>query len=231
MKWPVKSIIIAAFYVWGILHGVSQARQEVTKDRLELLSGVKRSKDDKNFWDQKFSGNSYIFGKSPAKFLADNYFYIPAESTVLDVGMGEGRNAVFLARKGHKVTGVDISSVAIKKARALAMEFGVRINTVASSMDTYAPKEKFDAIICFYYVDRKLIPKMINWLKPGGILMFESHTEMQKTVKGHEHYNSEYLLKQGELLDLFKSLRIIKFEEPLQAQEYTSSIIVSKKKE
>ncbi len=225
-----KFFIFILAFALGVLHGTSEARQEVSSNRLELLSGVKRNKDEKVLWDQKFSNTNYVFGKTPAKFIADNHHYLPENGSILDVGMGEGRNAVFLARKGHKVTGVDISSVAVKKARALADEFGVRINGVISSMDAYVPNETFDAIICFYYVDRKLIPKLISWLRPGGILVFESHTDLQRGVKGYEHYNIDYLLRPGELLGLFKGLQILKFEEPAHAQEFTSSIIVMKPK-
>lgn len=212
----------------GVVYGTTDARQGVGPNRLELLSGVKRTKDEKSFWDEKFSKNNYVFGKIPAKFLAQNYQYIPPQSTVLDIGMGEGRNAVFLAQKGYVVTGIDISSVAIKKARALASEFGVRINSIATSVEKFVPEKSFDAIICFYYVDRKVVTKMLSWLKPGGIIIFESHTEKQKGVKGYENYNIEYLLKPGELLTLFKGAQILKFEEPLHYQEFTSSIIVKK---
>ena len=212
----------------GVVYGTSDAKQDVGPNRLELLSGIKRSKDEKSFWDAKFSKNNYVFGKIPAKFLAQNYQFIPAQSTVLDIGMGEGRNAVFLAQKGYLVTGIDISSVAINKSRALALEYGVRINSIATSVEKYVPEKTFDAIICFYYVDRKIVSKMLSWLRPGGIIVFESHTEKQKGVKGFEHYNIEYLLKPGELLTLFKGTQVLKYEEPLHLQEFTSSIIVKK---
>ena len=66
------------------------------------------------------------------------------------MGMGEGRHAVFLAQKGYKVTGIDLSSVAVKKANMLASEFGVRIKTVVASLKKYKiPKESFDAVVCF----------------------------------------------------------------------------------
>lgn len=223
-----KLFVVLSFYFLGVLYGVTEAKQELGQNRLELLSGIKRSKDEKSFWDEKFSNNNYLFGKAPAKFLAQNYQFISSGSTVLDVGMGEGRNAVFMAQKGYKVTGIDISSVAVKKARALAHEYGVRIESIVTPVEKFLPEKPFDAILCFYYVDRKLIPKMLNWLKPGGIIIFESHSEKQKGMKGYESYNIEYLLKQGELLNLFKGTQILKFEEPLHHQEFTSSIIVKK---
>ncbi|MEI8347637.1 MAG: class I SAM-dependent methyltransferase, partial [Pseudomonadota bacterium] len=177
------------------------ARQNITGGRYELLSGVRQNKDPKSYWDQKFDKSNYVYGKDPAKFLARNHNYIPANSSVLDVGMGEGRNAVFLARQGHRVTGIDISTVAVKKAQQLAKEFNVRIETVVSPVEKYKVEPNtFDSILCFYYLDRGITDKLIEWLKPGGILIFENYTDYQKKIGGLEGYDSRQLLRPGELL-------------------------------
>lgn len=207
----------------------ASARQNIDAKRFEHLSGIRKSSDPKVYWDKKYAQDSYIFGKIPAKFLSANYHFIPGGAKVLDVGMGEGRNAVFLARKGYTVVGVDISAVAVRKAKKLADEFGVRINTVVAPMQKFNPgKESYDAIICFYYVDRALNKRLMEWLKPGGILIYESHSELQKTIPGNESYDEAYLLKPGELLTMFKGYKVLKFEEPTHQGEYTASIIVEK---
>ena len=205
------------------------ARNAISGNRYQLLSGVRKNKESQKFWDNKFSGDEYLYGKAPAKFLAENYSYIPLASKVLDVGMGEGRNAVFLARKGFNITGVDISAVAVRKARRLAGEYGIRINTVVSSMENFNSKASlYDAILVFYYVDRKLNRKLMKWLKPGGLLIYESHTKRQKSVPGHEKYEDKYLLKEKELLTMFPEYRVLKYEEPIHTDEFTSSIILQK---
>lgn len=200
------------------------------RSRYELLTGKKKSGGAKTFWDRKYSRTGdYVFGKKPAKFLSDNYQYIPEGAKILDVGMGEGRNAVYLARKGFRVSGVDISSVAIRKAKILASEYGVRIDTVNSSMEKFAAQNNsFDVIICFYYVDRTLNKKLIKMLKPGGLLIYESHTDNQRKVKGHEYYDQRYLLRSGELLGMFPNMKILKYEEPLHLDEYRASAILQK---
>ncbi len=203
------------------------ARDPISGSRFQHLTGVKTSQDSKTQWDEKYSRPTFIYGKSPAGFLAENYQYIPYEGTVLDMGMGEGRNAVFLAQKGYKVTGVDISSVAVKKSYLLAQEFGVKIKGVVASLSDYkiAPAS-FDAIVCFYYVDRSLVEKIKSWLKPGGILIYEAYTtrERAKTRNGQAE---EYLGEQ-ELLKLFSGMRVLKYEEPLHEKEFRSSIILRK---
>ena len=205
------------------------ARDPISGSRFQHLSGIKTSQDSKTQWDEKYSRPTFIFGKSPAQFLAENYQYIPYEGSVLDMGMGEGRNAVFLAQKGYKVTGVDISSVAVKKAYLLAQEFGVKIKGVVASLEEYkiAPNS-FDAIVCFYYVDRSLVEKIKTWLKPGGILIYEAHTMREKNKKKRDPLDDETYLKEQELLKLFGNMRVLKYEEPLHEKEFRSSIILRK---
>ena len=209
---------------------VAQAREPISGSRFQQLSGIKISHDSKSQWDQRYARPTFIFGKSPAQFLAENYHYIPFEGTVLDMGMGEGRNAVFLAQKGYKVTGVDLSSVAVKKSYLLAQEFGVKIKGVVASLKDYKiPPASYDAIICFYWVDRAMVEKIKSWLKPGGILIYEAHTfrERDRQPKKRNSDNDNYLREQ-ELLKLFTGMRILKYEEPLHEKEFRSSIILKK---
>ena len=204
------------------------ARDPIPGSRFQQLSGIKISQDSKTQWDQRYSRPTFVYGKSPVKFLSENYQFIPYEASVLDLGMGEGRNAVFLAQKGYKVTGIDISSVAVKKAYLLAQEFGVKFKGVVASLEDYkiAPGS-FDAIICFYFVDRNLVEKMKSWLKPGGIIIYEAFTTRQKANK-KANAEEEFFLKEQELLKLFHGMRVLKYEEPLHEKEFRSSIILRK---
>jgi tellurite methyltransferase len=208
-------VILAVYSTSG-----AARRSEGRAKRYEALTGyLAKESNDKVDWDKKFSKSEYIFGKSPATFLAKNYKFIRPKSKILDMGMGEGRNAVFLATKGHEVTGIDISSVAVRKAKLLAREYGVRINALSSDLSKYEfEANSFDAIIVYYYVDRELNKKIQSWLKPGGILIYEAHTMNQRKIKGYEHHNKNYLLKPGELLSMFPNMRVLKYEEPLHAK-------------
>jgi len=207
------------------------AREPISGTRFQQLSGTKQSQDTKTQWDQKYARSTFIYGKSPAPFLAENYHYIPFQGSVLDMGMGEGRNAVFMAQKGYNVTGVDLSSVAVKKSYLLAQEFGVKIKGVVASLKDYKiPPSSFDAIICFYWVDRSMVDKIKNWLKPGGILIYEAYTirEKEKLKSRKGILNADHYLKEQELLKLFPGMRVLKYEEPLHEKEYRSSIILQK---
>ena len=212
-----------------LITGDAASRNAISSQRFELLSGIRNARDKKSVWDNKYRRKGYLYGKEPAVFLSQNYHYLAPGSRVLDMGMGEGRNAVFLARKGFDVLGIDISSVAIKKARRLAVEQGVKIKAKIASLNNYKIREdSFDAIVCFFYVDRSLVQKMQKWLKPGGVLIFQAHTEKQKAVAKIGKENEKYLLKEGELLSMFKGMKILKYEEPDFKKEFTAALIAQK---
>ncbi|MBF0299689.1 MAG: class I SAM-dependent methyltransferase [Oligoflexia bacterium] len=213
-------------------NSLAQSKKPISAVRFSELTGIK-SKEElvQESWNKKYNKNAYIFGKEPAEFLKENYQYLPASGKVLDVGMGEGRNSVFLAQKGLDVVGIDISPVALARAKKLANERGVKIKTVVASLRDYSIKEaEFDVIICFYYVDRELIKKMIKWLRPNGILIFETFTINQLKQKNFNlsNYNSDDFLNPQELLQLFPNMTILKYEEPLHKKEYRTSIILKK---
>lgn len=226
----MKNVYLLIFIVFSIES--TFARNSISASRLDQLSGETPSPiDRKTMWDKRYSKRSYVYGKLPAKFLAENFDYLKPGSFVLDMGMGEGRNAVFLAKKGHIVTGVDISSVAIKKSKMLAKELGVKIKTIVGSMSKYkiAPGS-YDAIICFYYVDRNLNKKIQSWLKPGGILIYAAHTIKEYQQRGNKDDKVEYYLKQQELLSMFPDMKVLKYEEPEHENSYRAGIILKKRK-
>ena len=71
-----------------------------------------------SFWDNRYAVDDFVFGTAPNEFLRECAERIPA-GPVLCLGEGEGRNAVFLAGRGHAVTAVDQSTVGLAKAREL----------------------------------------------------------------------------------------------------------------
>ena len=60
--------------MWLLLSPVGHARKAVSSKRYELLSGVRKSKDTKSYWDKKYSEEKYVFGKKPAKFSMNKHY-------------------------------------------------------------------------------------------------------------------------------------------------------------
>ena len=202
--------------------------QGIDSRRLEILRGRKNVEDGKVSWDKKFSSEQYIFGKDPADSLTKYVELLPEKRLkVLDLAMSEGRNTVFMAKKGHDVTGIDISSVAIKKANALAKENDVSFKAILSDLMKYEFKEnEFDVVLCYYFLERKLIKKIKKWVKPGGYIIFENFT-VNDPIESRK--NKDYLLQENELISLFRNERIIYFQEMFHTNRKISSIVVQKK--
>lgn len=228
----IFSNLVLTFFVFTLtlmMTSDGHSRNAIPSKRFEQLSGGSRSSSPKNLWDKQYSKSNYVYGKAPEKFLAENYQYIPPGSTVLDVGVGEGRHAVFLSQKGYKVTGIDISSVALKKAKKLAKEYNVRFEVIRGDIKNYNFQgNQFDAIINFYYVNREIKERLLSLLKPGGIMIYEAFSLKQKKVEGFKRYNDLFLLKPGELLGFFPSTKLLKYEEPIHEGNYRASAIYRK---
>lgn len=181
---------------------------------------------DKQRWNEKYSEEVYRFGKDPIPFLVDQVDRLP-KGKVLDVAMGEGRNGVFLAAKGFQVTGIDISERGLQKAKALASERGVTIETrVADLEEIELEQDAYDVVLCTYYLDRNLIPKMKAAVRSGGMVVMETYTLDYQRYR--PEFSKDYLLKTNELLDLFRDFTIIRYQMQDTGQAAFASIIAQK---
>ena len=90
-----------------------------------------------NTWHQRFSGSEYYYGEEANDFLKAASTHIPADSSVISLGEGEGRNSVFLAEQGYQVTAVDIALSGLKKTTELAAKRGVEVATIHADLGAY----------------------------------------------------------------------------------------------
>jgi tellurite methyltransferase len=180
---------------------------------------------DKDRWNEKYDTEVYLFGEKPIPFLTDNIHILP-KGKALDVAMGEGRNGVYLATQGFDVTGLDISEKGLEKAHALAAKNNVTIQTKVVDLESIQfESNSYDLIICTYYMDRGLYKKFRDALKPGGMLLIETYnTDYLK----YRRFNAKWALNTNELLDLFKGMRILRYQDYDDAREAYSSIIAQK---
>ena len=107
--------------------------------------------DAREFWDKRFASEDYVFGTAPNVFLASQNQWFKPGVRVLDLACGEGRNAVWLAQQGCEVVAIDISPVAIEKARRLAAERGVHVAfELVDVRDWRWPPNAFDAVVSIF---------------------------------------------------------------------------------
>jgi len=141
-------------------------------------------------WDQRYSEPGYLFGTSPNDFLREELSRIPAGGSVLCLGEGEGRNAVFLAARGFSVTAVDQSRVGLEKARQLAREHGVEIELQEADLQHYDPGQGcWDGIVSLWVhlpapLRGQVHRKVVGGLREGGVLLLEAYTPRHLDMPG-----------------------------------------------
>ena len=170
-------------------------------------------KSDQKRWDERFGKKEFALGKEPNPFLKKHIRLLP-KGKALDIATGEGRNAVFLAQNGCEVDAVDISEKGLKKAQKFAGEKGVNINTFLVDLDQYPiGKERYDLIADFYFLRRRLIPRIKKGLKKGGKVIFETYLLEHRKLGTGGPKQAKYFLKPNELLRFFKDFRILFYRE------------------
>ena len=138
-----------------------------------------------NPWDTRYAGDAFMYGTAPNDFLRERVGALPAAGKVLCLAEGEGRNAVFLAEQGFQVTGVDGSRVGLEKAKRLAQQRGVKLETIVADLrDFDLGVARWDAIVsiwCHVPPDLRaaLHPKIVAALAPGGVFLLEHYHPRQ----------------------------------------------------
>ncbi|MBM3981298.1 MAG: class I SAM-dependent methyltransferase [Planctomycetes bacterium] len=135
-------------------------------------------------WDERYSQPGFAYGTEPNEFLAAVAGRIPV-GPVLSLGEGEGRNAAFLAGLGHRVVAVDQSEVGLTKAKRLAADRGLTIETVCADLATFTiePGTWAGIVSVFCHLPRRvrvpLYAAVVRGLCPGGVLILEAYTPKQ----------------------------------------------------
>jgi cyclopropane fatty-acyl-phospholipid synthase-like methyltransferase len=137
-------------------------------------------------WDERFSIEDYLFGAEPAQALVKLEHYLIPQGDTLVIADGEGRNSVYLASKGFKVTATDASTVANLKAKALAASRNVAVDyQVEDFFDIDWSAKQYDNIvgIFFQFIPPDKIKQVLTALrtaiKKGGTLLIHGYTPQQ----------------------------------------------------
>lgn len=134
-------------------------------------------------WDARFGGEGFAYGVEPNGLLVESVGHLPAGGHVVSLGEGEGRNAVFLAGRGFRVTAIDGSEVGLAKARGLAAERGVAIETVHGDLTTLALPEAdaFVSVFCHLPSAERRALHARAWarLRKGGVFVIVAYRPEQ----------------------------------------------------
>lgn len=131
---------------------------------------------------------------------------------VLDLGCGGGRDAVFLAKQKMQVMAIDNKANVISRAKQLAQANGAQVQFKCCDLNKVGclpPAGEFDLIVGVRFLNRELLPKLIDILAPNGFILWQTFVDIDE--EGYElssPKNPNFILKTGELAEVFASLQI-----------------------
>ena len=173
-----------------------------------------------NQWDQRFEADEYVFGTEPAKALLKLEPYLVPNGTTLVVADGEGRNSVYLASKGFKVTATDYSKVGVDKARRLARDRIVSVHYVVEDIfDRDWGSEQYDNVVAVFiqFVPPAQMTEVLTGLatsvKPNGTLLVHGYTPAQVEFGTGGPPNAEHMYTEALLRETYQNLDIQVCEE------------------
>lgn len=169
------------------------------------------------FWNDRYSHPNYLFGYRPNDFLVSAEVMLRRGSRVLVLGDGEGRNGVWLAKQGHRVTTVDLSEVGAAKAHALAAERDARLDIqvadLADWIHTPATQGPWDGIVSIFChlqpeLRRSISEVLTPQLAPLGKLIMEAYTPAQPSMGSGGPVDEAVLMTRQKVLDEWPGLEL-----------------------
>jgi SAM-dependent methyltransferase len=132
---------------------------------------------DAKAWDERYAASEMVWSIGPNQFVEAECADLPP-SRALDLAAGEGRNAIWLARRGWDVTAVDFSQVALDKGRTLAGD--VDVEWVCADATTWTPPDAYDLVVIAYLQlpaaeRREAVRRGFGALRPGGTFLLVGH--------------------------------------------------------
>jgi 2-polyprenyl-3-methyl-5-hydroxy-6-metoxy-1,4-benzoquinol methylase len=137
---------------------------------------------------------------------------------VLDLACGEGRHSLAAAARGARVTAVDRDEVRLAAARERAEAQGLSVRWIAADLEDepWPDLGIFDAVLVFNYLDRAKVPRIVELIGPGGLLLMETFLAAQREL-GWGPSSDDHLLSPGELARLVAPLTVVHGREVLEA--------------
>lgn len=188
----------------------------------DKLPGLLTSgKDSKRLWSPNPLLQAFV-----AKHPAGAFLQRPH---ALDLGCGGGRDAVFLAKAGWLVTGIDDQARVLKRAKQLAQRNGASVKFKCCNLKQAdcIPLGEFELVVMARFLNRELLEGIASRIKPGGFMMVHAFAEGAQAFGSPKH--PDQLLKAGELAEVFADFDVIVDKiEPLADGRPVASFIAQK---
>jgi tellurite methyltransferase len=190
--------------------GLASGADPESSKTFEAITG-ESADEDHSAWDSFYKKKDHAFGRDAVGFLKEHLGRLRKGEAFVPA-MGEGRNALFLARNGFQVLGVDLSPVAVDRAIAEARGLRLPLRGVVADLNQYPyPEEKFDFILLSLFYSPSLLPKLKKSLKKGAHLMIYLKVE---TGRGKDRSTpDDFTVKPGELKSALSDFEVLTYRE------------------
>jgi SAM-dependent methyltransferase len=157
---------------------------------------------DAHAWDERYAASELVWSRGPNQFVEAECADLPPGSAV-DLAAGEGRNAIWLARRGWRVTAVDFSQVALDKGRTLAGD--LEVDWVCADATAWTPAEPVDLVVVAYFqvpaADRRAAHRhAVESLRAGGTFVLVAHDTTNLTEGTGGPQDASVLMTAGDVL-------------------------------
>jgi 2-polyprenyl-3-methyl-5-hydroxy-6-metoxy-1,4-benzoquinol methylase len=186
-------------------------------------------------YDREYRQTADYFGTDPASLLKSHHRRLGRRRPRLDIGAGQGRNALFLARQGFVVDAIDPSAVAIEALSRQAIREGLPVRTSVCGFESFAPEtDYYSGILLFGLIPvvsrdsiELLRERIWRWTREGSIILatafttadasFTRYTQGSRCVAKNsfadEHGRVRTFLEAGEILECFRGFEVIHYRE------------------
>lgn len=164
----------------------------------------------KDLWNSRYQQAAAM--PQAAQVLLENKHLLPGNGRALDLACGRGGNAIVLAQHGLQVDAWDISDVAISDLCLLAAEQDLPIDTQVTDVEKTPPQNQtYDVIVVSYFLERSLFPALIEALKKGGLIFYQTFTQSHVSERGPR--TQAYRLADQELIELLPGFKLLVYRE------------------
>ncbi|HEY85414.1 MAG TPA: class I SAM-dependent methyltransferase [Chloroflexi bacterium] len=181
----------------------------------------------KEKWNKRYANFNLTERLNVTPFLGRWLPKLPQRGLALDIAAGGGRNSYALARRGLTVNAVDISCQGLHLLKRRTSP-GWDIQPIALNLERgWLPKAQYQVIVNFFFLERAIWPILKSRLAPGGWLIIETFTvdQLQTKMARQKYIRRDFLLEKGELLEAFKFLKILYYDEGEHQKGFTAQLV------
>jgi tellurite methyltransferase len=205
-------LVITAFLTNSARADSSNTNSNSNHALYEAVTG-ESADDDKALWDSFYKHKKRNFSNEPIGILREYISLLP-KGRALVPAMGEGRNALYLAKHNYSVDGIDISEIAVQKALAEAKLQHLNLKGFVADLKQYKfPESTYDLVVVCLYYDLPLLTSAAfkKTLKKGGVIVI--YQRLLEETKGNPLSPEDFFVRPNELKELYKDFKTIAYRE------------------